>query len=111
MIFDDEPMDQCPSSPFDSFRFCESPLSYLLSYAQLGEALYRGVKSLKRRQGILESWVHIQDVDQELLSDSTDAKTWILTWILNQTKPTNSGCQWMSNIAQMTIGDLEHVQR
>ena len=30
------------------------------------QALYRSVKSLRRRQGILESWVHIQDVDQDM---------------------------------------------
>ena len=67
MIFDDGPMDQCPSSPFHSFRFCESPLGPAQLCSAGGEALYRGVKSLKRRQGILESWVHIQDVDQELI--------------------------------------------
>jgi hypothetical protein len=65
MIFDDEPMEKSPSSPFDRFRLCESPLGPA-QLCSAGQALYRGVKSLKRRQGILESWVHIQDVDQEL---------------------------------------------
>eukprot|EP00435_Cladocopium_sp_Y103_P053411 s735_g17.t1 len=43
-------LDRCPKVPLASRK-----------------ALYRGVKSLRRRQGILESWVHIQDVDQENL--------------------------------------------
>ena len=29
--------------------------------------LYKAVKSLRRRQGILESWVHIAEVAQELI--------------------------------------------
>lgn len=43
-------LDRCPKVPLAARK-----------------ALYRGVKSLKRRQGILESWVHIQDVDQDNL--------------------------------------------
>jgi len=43
-------LDRCPKVPLTARK-----------------ALYRSVKSLRRRQGILESWVHIQDVDQESL--------------------------------------------